>query len=62
MILKSGLKRLVLDKGMTAISVGTSDKLEGVIMTLIAAAQAGELDGALEDGLEAGKPVIKRAG
>ena len=48
MILKSGLKRLVLDKGMTAISVGTPDKLEGVIMTLIAAAKAGELDGALE--------------
>ena len=48
MILKSGLKRLVLDKGMTAISVGTPDKLEGVIMTLIAAAKAGELDGVLE--------------
>jgi len=48
MILKSGLKRLVLDKGMTAIAIGTPDKLEGVIVTLIAAAKAGELDGALE--------------
>jgi len=48
MILKSGLKRLVLDKGMTAIAVGTPDKLEGVIVTLLAAAKAGELDGALE--------------
>jgi hypothetical protein len=48
MILKSGLKRLVLDKGMTAIAVGSPDKLESVIMTLIAAAKAGELDGVLE--------------
>ena len=48
MVLRSGLKRLVLDKGMTAIAVGTPDKLEGVISTLIAAAKAGELDGALE--------------
>ena len=48
MILKSGLKRLVLDKGMTAISVGTPVNLEGVIVTLLAAAKAGELDGALE--------------
>jgi hypothetical protein len=48
MILKSGLKRLVLDKGMTAIAVGTPDKLESVIMTLIAAAKSGELDGVLE--------------
>ena len=38
MVLKSGLKRLVLDKGMTAIAVGTPDKLETVIGTLIAAA------------------------
>jgi len=60
MILKSGLKRLVLDKGMTAIAVGTPDKLESVIMTLIAAAKAGELDGVLEGKLEASKPVIKR--
>jgi len=33
---------------MTAIAVGTPDKLESVIMTLIAAAKAGELDGVLE--------------
>ena len=46
-VLKSGLKRLVLDKGMTAVSVGTPDKLEGVLTTLIAAAKAGELDSAL---------------
>lgn len=48
MVLKSGLKRIVLDKGMTAIAVGTPDKLDGVIATLIAATRAGELDGALE--------------
>jgi hypothetical protein len=61
MILKSGLTRLVLDKGMTAIAVGTPDKLEGVIVTLLAAAKAGELDGALEGKLDASKPVMKRS-
>ena len=54
MVLKSGLKRLVLDKGMTAIAVGTPDKLESVIATLIAAAKAGELDGTLEASSGAG--------
>ena len=48
LLLKSGLKTLVLDKGMTAISVGSKDKLAGVIDTLITAAKAGELDTYLE--------------
>ena len=60
MVLKSGLKRLVLDKGMTAIAVGTPDKLESVIATLIAAAKAGELDGVLEGRGEGSKPIPKR--
>ena len=55
MVLRSGLKRLVLDKGMTAIAVGTPDKLECVISTLIAAAKAGELDGVLERSVSGGK-------
>ena len=60
MVLRSGLRRLVLDKGMTAIAVGTPDKLEDVISTLIAAAKAGELDRALEGRGEGSKPVPKR--
>ena len=46
--LKSGLKTLVLDKGMTAVAVGSQDKLGAVLDALLAAAKAGELDGALE--------------
>jgi len=55
--LKCGLKTLVFDKGMTAIAVGSKDKLEGVIGTLIAAAKAGELDGVLEQTI---KPSSKQ--
>ena len=57
LVLRSGLKRLVLDKGMTAIAVGTPDKLEGIISTLIAAAKAGELDGVLERSVNGRKEV-----
>ena len=60
-VLRSGLKRLVLDKGMTAIAVGTPDKLEGIISTLIAASKAGELDGALAGDVMASKPSSKRS-
>jgi hypothetical protein len=50
--LKCGLKTLVLDKGMTAIAVGTIDKLDGVLNTLISAAKAGELDNFIEQSVK----------
>ena len=48
LVLKKGLKTLELEKGKAGIVVGSADRLEGVLNTLIAAAKAGELDGALE--------------
>lgn len=39
---------LEFEKGKGAIAVGTVEKLEGVLATLIAATRAGELDGLLE--------------
>ena len=41
---KSGLKRLEFEKGKTAIKVGASSKLEGVLQTLVEATKSGELD------------------
>ena len=43
-----GFKTLEFEKGKSAIAVGTVEKLEGVLSTLIAATRAGELDGLLE--------------
>jgi len=43
-----GFKPLEFDKGKAAIAVGTLDRLEGVLTTLIAATRGGELDGLLE--------------
>ena len=43
-----GFKSLEFEKGKAAIAVGTVEKLEGVLATLIAATRAGELDGLLE--------------
>ena len=43
-----GFKPLEFEKGKAAIAVGTVEKLEGVLATLIAATRAGELDGLLE--------------
>ena len=43
-----GFKTLEFEKGKGAIAVGTIEKLEGVLTTLIAATRAGELDGLLE--------------
>ncbi len=48
LILRSGLKTLELEKGKPAVAVGSQDKLQSVLETLIAAAKAGELDLALE--------------
>ena len=43
-----GFKPLEFEKGKAAIAVGTVEKLESVLTTLIAATRAGELDGLLE--------------
>lgn len=43
-----GFKPLEFEKGKAAIAVGTLDRLEGVLATLIAATRAGELDVLLE--------------
>ena len=43
-----GFKPLEFEKGKAAIAVGTVDRLEGVLATLIAATRAGELDAFLE--------------
>jgi hypothetical protein len=47
LVLKKGLKTLELEKGKAGILVGSTDRLEGVFDTLIAAAKAGEMDSAL---------------
>jgi hypothetical protein len=47
LVLKKGLKTLELEKGKAGIVVGSAERLEGVLNTLIAAARAGELDGAI---------------
>lgn len=41
---KSGLKRLEFEKGKSAIKVGASSKLEGVLQTLVEATRSGEMD------------------
>ena len=45
---RSGFKPLEFEKGKAAIAVGALERLDGVLVTLIAAARAGELDGLLE--------------
>ena len=45
---RQGFKTLEFEKGKGAIAVGTVEKLEGVLGTLIAAVRAGELDALLE--------------
>ena len=47
LILRNGLKTIELEKGKPAIVVGAKSKLDGVLVTLIAATKAGELDEAL---------------
>ena len=58
LVLKSGLKTLVLKKCESGILVGPAGRLESVLATLMAAAKAGELDGALE----AASGAINRVG
>jgi hypothetical protein len=52
LVLRSGLKTLELEKGKPAVMVGSQEKLQSVLETLIAAAKAGELDSALESTCE----------
>jgi hypothetical protein len=47
LILKAGLKTIELEKGKPGILVGPLERLDSVLVTLIAAAKAGELDAAL---------------
>ena len=44
LILRNGLKVIEIEKGKPAIVVGAKSKLDSVLVTLIAAAKAGELD------------------
>jgi len=46
---RSGFKILELEKGKSGVVVGTIDKMEGVIDTLIQALRGGELDHLLND-------------
>ena len=65
LVLKSGLKTIEIEKGKPGIVVGALGRLEAVLTTLIAAAKAGELDGALEaasgSGDGRGVPRAKKA-
>jgi len=58
---RHGFKTLEFEKGKGAIAVGTMDKLEGVLITLIAATRAGELDGLLELTKRIGTMKAKKA-
>jgi hypothetical protein len=56
-----GFKPIEFEKGKAAIAVGTVEKLEGVLTTLIAATRAGELDVFLEAATGLGKVKAKKA-
>ena len=60
---RSGFKTLEFEKGKAAIAVGTIDRLDEVLATLITATRAGELDGLLEVATgdrERGVPKVKK--
>ena len=60
LVMRSGLKAIELEKGKAGILVGAPDRLDGVLVTLIAAVKAGELDGALEAAKGGGQPKSKK--
>ena len=60
LVLRSGLKTLELEKGKPAVVVGSRDKLQSVLETLIAAVRAGELDSALEAAADPGERGIPK--
>ena len=60
MTVKVGSKRIEFEKGKAAISVGSLDKLPGVIDSLIRAVRAGELDEQLKQMSKFGRSVPPR--
>jgi hypothetical protein len=58
---RSGFKILEFEKGKPGIVVGSVDKLDGVLATLISAARAGELDPMLEQAKAARAAPKKKA-
>ena len=56
-----GSKRLELDKGKSAIAVGSKDNLVATIDAVIAAAEAGELDAAISATQKTGQKPKARA-
>lgn len=57
---RSGLKVLEFEKGKTGIAVGSMERLETVLDTLIAATRAGELDRLLDvAGADQKRPIPK---
>ena len=60
LVMRSGLKAIELEKGKAGILVGAPDRLDGVLVTLIAAVKAGELDGALEAAKGGGQTKRKK--
>ncbi len=61
LVLKSGLRTLEVEKGKPAILVGTKDRLEKVLGTLIAASMAGEVDAALDAASTSERLLTRRA-
>jgi len=58
---RSGFRILELEKGKPGIVVGSIDKLDGVLTTLVSAAKAGELDPMLEQAKTARSAPRKKA-
>ena len=59
MVLRYGNKLVELAPGKTAVAVGSKDKLESVIVTVMNAVRDGELDGAI--GILQGRLVRKKS-
>jgi hypothetical protein len=57
---RSGLKALEFEKGKTGIAVGSVERLETVLATLIAATSAGELDRLLAASKDVGDRTVQR--
>ena len=57
---RHGFKPLEFEKGKAAIAVGTVEKLESVLTTLIGATGSGELDAFLEASTGLGKAKAKK--
>lgn len=60
LVVRYGARIMELSKGKRAITVNTPAMLPGALNTLIGAAKAGELDGAIEQVLADAKTKVKR--